>query len=233
MPWTAELCHPHHSRKPFQVLKVLRVQDPATLTFRYLDLHGTGKLAGAEVSGVGTSAKDGENHSASLKKFLLLSKRNEKKSRLGQKFKDRLAESYFPLSAFCDTCYTRRNCCYSDLIAFSYSHMGTSSSTRQQKTGPMTGRKTYWQKCSGTRFHLPVAPTAPAHSISFRFKPQRISHLISDQPPHFCSKPRSQCQTLPIHGSVCVGKGWQAWLDNQISKPEAGKPYPRLLVTLE
>lgn len=105
MPWTVELCHPHDSRKPFQVLKILRVQDSATRTFRHLNLHGTGKLIGAEMAGVGTSAKDGENHSAFLSKFLLLSKRNEKSSRLGQKFKDKLAESKRSLSTFCDACW--------------------------------------------------------------------------------------------------------------------------------
>lgn len=57
--------------------------------------------------------------------------------------------------------------------------MATRSGTRQQKTGSMTGKRTYWQKCSGIGIHLSVAPTAPASSTSFRFKPWRISHLIS------------------------------------------------------
>lgn len=55
--------------------------------------------------------------------------------------------------------------------------MGKSSGTRQQKTDSMTGRKTYWQKCSGIGLYLSVAPTAPASSTSFRFEPQ--NHLIS------------------------------------------------------
>ena len=81
------------------------MQEPATLTFRHLDLYSAGKFIGAKVSEVETSLKDGENHSASLSKFLLLSKRNEASSRLGQKFKDELAEPKPPLSTFCDTSY--------------------------------------------------------------------------------------------------------------------------------
>lgn len=225
MPWTVELCHPQHSRKPFQVLKILRVQDPATLTFRHLDLHGTGKLIGAQVSEVGTSAKDGENCSASLSKFLLLSKRNEKSSRWGQKFKYRLVESKYPLSAFCDTCYTWRNCCYSDLIAFCYSYVGTSNGTRQQKTGSMTGRKTYRQKCSGIGLHLPVAPTAPASSTSSRFKPQRISHLISAPSHGHNTKP------FPYRGQLVLERDNRT-PDLTIRSLKQRLENPRLLVTL-
>lgn len=225
MPRTVELCHLHHSTKPFQVLKILRVQDPATLTFRHLNLHGTGKLIGAEMSGVGTSAKDGGNHSASLSKFLLLSKRNEKSSRLGQKFKDRLAESKYPLSAFHDTCYTWGNCCYSDLIAFSY--LGTSSGTRQQKTGSMTGRKTYWQKCLGIGLHLSVAPTAPASSTLFRFKPQRISHFISAPSHGHNAKP------FPYRGPFVSERDNRALELPIRSLNQRLENHPRLLATLE
>lgn len=60
-------------------------------------------------SEVETSPKDGQNHSASLIKFLLLSRRNKAGSRLGQKFKDELAEPKTPLSTFVTPLITWRN----------------------------------------------------------------------------------------------------------------------------
>lgn len=180
-----------------------------------------------------TSPKDGENHSASLSNFLLLSRRNEESSRLGQKFKDELAEPKPPQSTFCDTSYHVHKLLLfwfnSILLILAWVQAVAQGSRKQVPWYTNVGSKTHWQKCSGTGFHLSLTPMAPSNSKSCRFKTQRIGQLISAQSHSHNVKPfQYRAQFVLERDNRTPDLTMRS-----LSQREVGIPWPRALVTLE
>lgn len=127
---------------------------------------------------------------------------------------------------------TRRNCCYSDLIAFILAWVQAVAQGGSRKQVPRyanLGRKTHWQKCSGTGFHLSLTPTAPTNSKSCRFKTQRIGQLISARSHSLNAKP------FQYRGQFVLERDNRT-LDltmASLNQREVGIPCPRVLATLE